>query len=263
VQTDLQTFADQLSADLACIRTAALDFAEQIEGSRGTARLASFNQVAYFNEASKAAYGHLVGKFKEERGRYGVCPEIDDHDIRMAFKDRAKVRNNAGLKELDIKAAVDDALAGLDQLLPESEVESVINSQLAGRVFNVLGLARMEVVEKAGKTLLKYSAITDSISKKWSGKNNYCYHTTDRIRDQIAVLHELVSAFNLERDEAYSTLVPQWTEINGYGKDLSRSPYVVEVLGLELKLRVSSFEWHLPQEFATFMSEFISLHHGR
>lgn len=261
--TDLKTYADQLSADLASVRAMAMNFAEKIEGDKGASLLATFNQVTYFHEASKVAYDHLVARFEHDRRRFGVYPEFDDYDIRTAYRDQVRVRDVAALKGLDIKAVVHEALSGLDQLLPASDVESTINSQLANRVFKTLELEYREVVEKGGKTVLKFSAACDAFAKKWSKKNNYSYYTSERIRNQIGVLCELVSVFNSERDKAYSTRLPHWHEIDAYGKDLSRSTYAVEVLGLELKLRMSSFEWHLPQEFATFMSEFISLHHRR
>lgn len=263
MQSALQNKVDDMSTTLASIREAALRFAAGIKGIPGAGKLVSFDPLSFFTSAAESTFEQLVESFLVDRTRGGIRPMIDAYDISQDFKKSIRVRDRDGLEALNVGEVLGTALGSLAEILPEHEAENTVNRQLADRAFSVLRLEYQEPKEKGGRTVLTYRAVIDSFTKKWKNRNDYTYTTSESIREQLVLIQELVMLFNAECDGCYSTLMPSWQEINNYGKHLSRSPEVVQVLGVELRCKVSAFEWHLPKEFSAFLSEFISLHRSR
>lgn len=235
-------------------------FSKQLNDAQPHYRLASFDAPGIFVSAAKEGYGKLLDAFLKDRSRGGSVPEVDDYDIRKEFVEATSVDSHSEMEAVDVEKCVATVLAALDRLLPEAEAENEINAQLAKRVWDGLNLEYQEFVSKGGKVVLTNRAWIDSTTKKYSQRNDYCYSCEDQVRKQIVVMQEMVVHFNAEHDKCYSTRMPSWQELQNATRGLTRSPTVLHVMGADLKFRISSYEWHLTQEFAGFLSEFISLH---
>nr|WP_312130740.1 hypothetical protein [Stenotrophomonas pavanii] len=260
MESGLQHQFNEVSRHLEGVRGAALQFVVALGDAQPRHRLADFGVTGFFEKAAKEGYSKLRDLFLRDRMRGGVMPEIDDFEVRSAFLQALDVRSTEDVEKADVSGQVDLTLAMLAELIPVGAAEETINAQLAERAYTTLSLQGREFVQKAGKVVLVNRAYIDSIDKKFGNHNNYHYSCRDGVRSQIAVMAELVRSYNLDRDKSLPTAVPGWNELDSATKHLSRSPNVLQLLGAELKFRVSSFEWHLTPDFAAFMSEFISLH---
>ncbi|WP_440986173.1 hypothetical protein ACQHIH_21735 (plasmid) [Xanthomonas sontii] len=260
MESYLQLQFDEVAQHLNGVRDVALRFTAALDEAQPRHKLAYFGTAAFFVQALEEGYSKLRDMFLRDRTRGGVVPIIDDFEIRKAFLSALDVRSMEDVVKADVPGQVAQTLSRLAELIPEAAAQDTINAQLASRAFSTLNLERQEFVQKAGKVVLASRACIDSIDKKYSNQNNYHYSCRENVRNQAAVMSELVKQYNFDRDKSIPTWVPSWNEIDDATRNLSRSPNVLHLLGAELRFKVSTFEWHLAPDFAAFLSEFISLH---
>ncbi|QRD62715.1 hypothetical protein H8Z72_23520 (plasmid) [Xanthomonas citri pv. citri] len=260
MKSALQLEFDEVCQHLESVRRAALQFFAALGAAQPRYRLAEFGVAGFFAKAIEEGYSELSHIFVRDRSRAGIVPNLDDSEVRRAFLGALDVRSLEDIEAADVSGQIALALARLTNILPEEAAQATINAQLAARAFTTLNLSGQGFVERAGKVVLANRAWIDSIDKKFSKTNNYHYSCRDQVRQQIAVMSDLVRQYNVDRGKCVSTQIPQYHVIDDAARHLSRSPNVLQVLGAELKFKVTCFEWHLTQDFAAYMSEFISLH---
>lgn len=265
MQQAIQNHAQMVGQHIDAVRRAALEFAKSIEAAQPEISLVDFDPFGLFEQAVKKGYEVMRDGFIRSRTHGNLAPEIDDMDIRQSFKRSLKAESRLALSEMNVIHHVNVAMSELDNLLPEAEAEAEneVNAQLAARAWAELGLQHQNFVEKAGRVVLSYNAYVDSITKKFSKRNDYSWSCREAVQKRALVLRDLVIQFNFEREKNYSTAMPGWSEFDDACKHICRAPNVIQAFGSELKVRVSSYEWHLPRELAEFISEFISLHNRR
>jgi hypothetical protein len=259
----LNQSSNDIASALESLRDEAIAFADRLHVIQARWNLQGFDAHNFFENAVKEAYDRLRDAFLGNRMRFGKRPSIEDYEVKRDFIKGLDCRREADLSTLDIKAAVNRAMDGLNVLLPVEDAENEVNRQLAARFVSEFHIERKEVVQRAGAVVLDYRASIDSIDKKYSKRNTYSYYTVEWLCKQISVLQDMVIHFNRNTEKSQPTAIPSYHELQQQTRDVSRSPIVISVCGFKLKVMVSKYEFHLSPEFAEYISEFISLNNGR